>query len=421
MKKLCLILAALVLLTLLPGLAAYAADGDGEESSSLDLVTDVADVLSYQEWDDLTLRCEQMTADYGCQVLIVTWDDLEGDFTDSEFCEALFDWYDVGVGADRSCVMLMVSMKEDYCYVFTHGTGSTAVGDSEKAALIGIVRDEMNWADAFNAYLDRCGQYLSGEREASRDTAPAAAETTAAETTASSGALDPVTDAAGLLTEEQRKTLNDRAQALTEKYGIAVRIITVDSIGSYNIEDFAEAVFDEYHLGYGPQNSCIMLLMSMEYRDYDIFAHGYGNEAFTDYGKEKLDGYFLPKFKNNDWYGGFTGFLDGCDEYLRLAAAGTPVDRGSMSRGAKTVIHLVIAFIPALIVALILKGKMKTVAKQRSAAAYTGLDQLDLRFKEDRFLHRSQTRTRIETNSGSRSGGGTSVNSHGSSHHSGKF
>ncbi len=232
--------------------------------------------------------------------------------------------------------------------------------------------------------------------------------------------LDPVTDAAGLLTDEQWKTLNDRAQALTEKYGIAVRIITVDSIGSYNIEDFAEAVFDEYHLGYGPQNSCIMLLMSMEYRDYDIFAHGYGNEAFTDYGKEKLDGYFLPKFKNNDWYGGFTGFLDGCDEYLRLAAAGTPVDRGSMSRGAKTVIHLVIAFIPALIVALILKGKMKTVAKQRSAAAYTGMDQLDLRFKEDRFLHRSQTRTRIQTES-SRSGGGTSVNSHGSSHHSGKF
>ncbi len=419
MKKLCLFLAALLLLTLFLGIPALADDEESEEVSSLDYVTDVADVLSYQEWDDLMLRCEQMTKDYGCQVLIVTWDDLEGDFTDSEFCEALFDWYDVGEGADRSCVMLMVSLKEDYCYIFTHGFGSAAVNDSAKAALVSAVRGELDWADGFNVYLDKCGEYLAaakagGVREPEGTAAPAG-----------TGTLDYVTDAAGLLTEEQRTGLNDRAAALTEKYGIAVRIITVDSIGSYNVEDFAEAVFDQYGLGYGPQNSCIMLLLSMEYRDYDIMAHGYGNEAFTDYGKDKLANKFLPKLGNNDWYGGFSAFLDGCDEFLALAAQGEPVDVGSgysgPSRGAKTVIHLVIAFIPALIVALILKGKMKTVAKQRSAAAYTGMDQLDLRFKEDRFLRRSQTRTRIETNSGSRSGGGTSVNSHGSSHHSGKF
>ena len=232
-----------------------------------------------------------------------------------------------------------------------------------------------------------------------------------------------VTDAAELLTDAQWQELNNRAASLTEKYGIAVRIVTVDSIGEYNVEDFAEAVFDQYNLGYGSDNSCIMLLLSMEYRDYDIMAHGYGNTAFTDYGKDKLANRFLPKLGNNDWYGGFSAFLDGCDEYLAAAAQGNPVDVGdnSMSRGARTVIHLIIGFIPAIIAVLIMKGKMKTLGRQRTAAAYTGWDQLDLRFKEDRFLHRSVTRTKIETQTRSGGGGGTSVNSHGSSHHSGKF
>ena len=47
MKKFCLILAALLLFALLPGFTAYA-DGEEAETSTLDYVTDVADVLSYQ-------------------------------------------------------------------------------------------------------------------------------------------------------------------------------------------------------------------------------------------------------------------------------------------------------------------------------------------------------------------------------------
>ena len=239
--------------------------------------------------------------------------------------------------------------------------------------------------------------------------------------------LPLVTDAAGLLSDASVVSLNEKAAALTEKYGIAVRIITVDSIGEYNIEDFAEAAFDQYHLGYGSNDSCIMLLLSMEYRDYDIFAHGYGNYACTDYGKEKIANHVVPKLGQNDWYGAFLAFLEDCDDYLEAAARGEPVDikRGggsdSMDPGARTLLHVVIGLIPALIVTLTMKGKMKTVRKQRAAAQYTGWDQLDLRYKEDRFLRRNVTRTKIESNSGSRSGGGTSVNSHGSSHHSGKF
>ena len=319
--------------------------------------------------------------------------------------------------------------------------------------------------------------------------------------------LPLVTDAAELLSDTQAEALQQKAAELTEKYGIAVRILTVQSIGQYSIEDFAEAAFDQYHLGYGDQGSCIMLLLSMEYRDYDIFAHGYGNEAFTDYGKELIADDVVPYLKNNDWNGAFTAFLEDCGSFLEKAAQDEPVDipfvlnvfdysfqdpgesfqlyastlggkpvsvvwRSSdpsvatvdenglvtaVNRGyasitgyadgftnecyvrvensanaatTRTIVHAVIALIPALIATLIMKGKMKTVHRQQTAAQYTGWDQLNLSIRDDRFLHRSVHRTRIESNSGSRSGGGgggggshggTSISSHGSSHHSGKF
>ncbi len=321
--------------------------------------------------------------------------------------------------------------------------------------------------------------------------------------------LPLVTDAAELLSDSEAETLQQKAAELTEKYGIAVRILTIPSIGDENIERASEQIYDQYHLGYGPQGSCIMLMLSMEYRDYDIFAHGYGNEAFTDYGKEQIADDIIPSLKNNDWYGAFTVFLEDCDDFLAKAAQGEPVDipfvlntfdytfqdpgesfqlyattlsgkpvsvtwrstdpgvatvdengvvtavnRGSAliigygdgfsnectvwvensanAATTRTILHGILALIPALIATLVMKGKMKTVHKQRTAAQYTGWDQLNLSIRDDRFLHRSVHRTRIESNSGSRSGGGgggggggshggTSVSSHGSSHHSGKF
>ena len=318
--------------------------------------------------------------------------------------------------------------------------------------------------------------------------------------------LPLVTDAAEILSDTEAETLQQKAAELTEKYGIAVRILTISSIGNAEIERASEQIYDEYHLGYGPQGSCIMLMLSMEYRDYDIFAHGYGNEAFTDYGKELIAEDVIPYLKQNDWYGGFNAFLEDCDAFLAKAAQGEPVDipfllntydvslqdpgetfqlkaadrsgkpvsvrwsssdtrvatvdenglvtavnRGSAyiscsaegfsdecviwvenSANAATtraILHAVIALVPAFIATLIMKGKMKTVHKQRAAAQYTGWDQLNLTIRDDRFLHRSVHRTRIESSSGPRSGGGggggshggTSISSHGSSHHSGKF
>ena len=143
--------------------------------------------------------------------------------------------------------------------------------------------------------------------------------------------LDYVSDYAGLLSEEESRALNERAEAVCRQYGFPVYIVTVndyhDYVASGGIEYFAEEVFHAYTLGEGESEDGIILALSMADRDFDLYAHGdFGNYAFTDYGRSELIDRFLPYLRNNDWYGGFSAYLDGCAEFLRLADQGNPID-----------------------------------------------------------------------------------------------
>lgn len=234
-----------------------------------------------------------------------------------------------------------------------------------------------------------------------------------------------VFDHAALLSDEQWIELDRRAAELTAQYGCQVLVVTVDDMGGYSAEDYAQAYFDYCALGYGRERSCIMLLLSMDERDYDIMAHGSGNYIFTDYGKERLSREFLGRFAADDWFGGLQSFIEGTVYFFENDKAGTPIDTdydpmGNRFTGRDAFITVGVCFVIALIVLFIMKSKMKTVKRQKAAANYAVSSRFVLRQRGDRFLRRSVHRVRHETPR-SGGGGGTHVNSHGSSHHSGKF
>lgn len=240
---------------------------------------------------------------------------------------------------------------------------------------------------------------------------------------AGSGELDYVTDGAGLLTEDERTDLNVKAEAASNIYGCDILIVTVDDKGAAHIEDYAQNLYDEYDLGYGDDKSGIMLVISMAERDYDIMAHGYGNVAFTDYGKDKLADKFLPDLSGGNYYKSFYNFIETCENYLDLARSGEPIDVKTDPNQKKKTGRIVLAVVPFLIALLtifIQKVKMKTAKIQQMANDYITEQGLKLTGREDAFLYRNIIRTKRESSSG-KSSGGTSVNSHGSSHKSGKF
>ena len=200
--------------------------------------------------------------------------------------------------------------------------------------------------------------------------------------------------------------------------------ITVDDYTDYgdgSIYETAKEIYLYNDLGWGEAKDGVLLLLSMADRDYTLIAYGYGNTAFTDYGKDYLAEQFLDDFADDDWAGGCQDYLNTCASMLKSARSGHPLDVGSRIKTW----HLVcISLLLGFVLAAVLCGvwcaacKKKTTVKSE-AAAYLAPGGMNINLRDDCYSHTTQTRTKIETSSGG--SGGTTVDSDGFSGKSGKF
>lgn len=246
-----------------------------------------------------------------------------------------------------------------------------------------------------------------------------------------------VKDDCGLLSNTELSELQGRTSQISSDYNCGVYIYVVKNMDdfaydyevyndAFGIEAFAQYVFFNELKGTGSSGDGILLVMSMKERDYDIMAHGsLGNYAFTDYGKDKLADSFLSYFADGEWYKGFSAYLNKVDRFLQAAAEGNPVDIGSgrikeHNLPLSIAAGLIFGMIVALISCLTMKSGMKSVHLARIASNFITDNGVNIAIQKDMFTHNTVVRTPLQTSSGS-GGGGTSINSSGSSHHSGKF
>lgn len=218
-----------------------------------------------------------------------------------------------------------------------------------------------------------------------------------------------VTDGAGLLNDSERTQLARQAERIARKYGVGVYIATLDDYRSVTGEGVYTAAYTLYHknrMGVGEGRDGIILLLSMNGRDFETFCYGErGEGAFSDYALELLEDEFLDDFAEDDWYDGFEDYVETCAEYLQKAAEGHPV------RKSPTVPILIVigaSLLIALIVVAVMWASMKNVAAAATANAYVS-GGLQLTEQEDHFTHRTETRRKIEhesSGSHSESGGG---------------
>lgn len=243
-----------------------------------------------------------------------------------------------------------------------------------------------------------------------------------------------VTDEAGLFTEEERETLENRAETLSEQYSFGIYIVILPDYQDYtfesSIERFAVSFYDEYDLGWGSDNAGTMLMLSMEERDYDLdFSGRQGSYAFTEAGRDKLLDRVLRYFRKDDFYGGFTEYLDVCEEYLLAAQQGSPVGEGEKSSyesgygdvrplGEYAVIAAVAGVIVAVLTGICASAPMRSAKEKRDADQYVAHGGLNLRRRSDMFLRRSVSRRPRQTES-PRGGGPHGGGSHGHSYSSG--
>lgn len=235
---------------------------------------------------------------------------------------------------------------------------------------------------------------------------------------------DWVADEAGLLEAYQADVLRDAAQDVSSQYGCGIYMVTVPDFRDFgtDVREAAENYFTRFGYGLGDDRNGVMLFLSMEDRDYALIAHGDGaNTAFTDYGKDVLVERFLDDFRDDDWYWGFMDYVDGCEEFLKAAASGKPIDVGQEGSVALTV--LMVVLIPTAIAGIscgVMVSSMKSVAQKATANDYILQSNVQLAVRKERFLNQTVVRQRIESESSGRSGG-TTINSGGFSGKSGKF
>ena len=184
-----------------------------------------------------------------------------------------------------------------------------------------------------------------------------------------------VCDTVPLLTDGAWEELNLQAEQIAAEYQCAVYFVTVEDYteyGSGSIYQVAKDIYRDNDLGWGSDRDGIMLLLSMDGRDSALIAYGYGNTAFTDYGKEYLEKEFLDDFADDDWEHGCRDYLTTCADLLKQARSGQPLDRGArVSAVQALLVSLVLGFLLAWVICWIWKTiAAKKVAQASQAQAY---------------------------------------------------
>lgn len=224
-------------------------------------------------------------------------------------------------------------------------------------------------------------------------------------------------DQAGLLGEEEEIVLQERIDEFLEEEKTALYIVTVDDHRAIN-DDYdpwyaAKDFYSQYELGYGEEKAGILLMLSMEARDYAFISYGEDtNSFFDDKKKIEVEEEFLEEFANDYWYEGFESFVEETDFQYKFFW---------MEEVLYFIAALIIAFCISLGIAKSEKNKLISVKIKADAGEYLTENGVTVDVEQDNYIRTTTNTVRINTSSGSSSTGGRSRSGGGFSGRSGKF
>lgn len=227
-----------------------------------------------------------------------------------------------------------------------------------------------------------------------------------------------IVDNANLLSSSEEVTLNNKAKALADKYDIDVVILTVDTLYGEDITNYADDYFDYTGYGIGSEHSGVLLMLSMDEREWAISTCGEAIDALTDYGQDQIMDEVTDYLSDGDYYEGFAAYLDLLDEYFAAYKNGKPIDktRTAFDTAFDIFVALAIGAAAGGITIWIMRSGMKTVRPQSGAVDYVQQGSYYLRNQRDVYLYSRTTRVRKQTTS---SGGSSTHRSSSGRRHGG--
>lgn len=198
-------------------------------------------------------------------------------------------------------------------------------------------------------------------------------------------------DAAGLISDyDEFQSIEQKLADVSKKNKIDIAIVTVDSMDGQSGKEFAE--FAHESLEY--TSDCVMLLVSLEYRDVTVSSFGdRGRDLISVSDCESIREAITNDLTNADYYEAFIKFAEEVDS--------TIYNSEHFNIWFSLVISVGIGLVIALIVVLVMKSQLKSVRFQSAAANYLKEGSMQVTGAYENFLYRNVTRTPKSTNSSS--------------------
>ena len=411
-----------------------------ESERTTRLVSTNTELLTDADWTRLNELAEEISVFYECDTAVLLL--AEGDKSEVgrdilTYATDLYSHFNYGYGSEKSGVLLLIDSSTLEYAVVSGGYGDTAFtayGKEQLAQSFSPYLQSGLFGLAVESFLIGCDEYLElayiDQPVDVPDVSPAPEAPAVPEI--STGVdetgmpLDFVFDSAGLLTPEQVTDLDEKAWLVSSKHDFPVLIITVPTASGIVPAELAETIYDSLGVGTGDDRDGVLLFVNIGERDVVLFTRGYGNTVFTDFGKEILEREYISDLSAGDFHAAFAAYIAGCDNFLKLAAAGKPIDVDNYKSDGEKLVRLVLGILIPLGISFvfcsIMANKMKTAVLQRAAQEYIPQGGFQLLKSDDVYSHTTEVRTKIQRSSGGgSSGGGTTRSSSGSSSRSSKF
>ncbi|MES2300126.1 MAG: YgcG family protein [Pseudomonadota bacterium] len=179
----------------------------------------------------------------------------------------------------------------------------------------------------------------------------------------------PVTDLTGTLKAEQVAQLASRLRAFEDRKGSQLAVLILPTTQPESIEQYAIRVAEQWKLGRKRVDDGAILVVTKNDRALRIEV-GYGLEGVLNDATAKriVDDIIVPRFKQDDFYGGIAAGIDSMMKVVDGEPLPAPAPAGSRDTQVG-VRHMLPLF---LVIAVVLGGILRAVLGRVAGATITG-------------------------------------------------
>ena len=218
-----------------------------------------------------------------------------------------------------------------------------------------------------------------------------------------------VVDKADLLTDDQEAALASKLSDYSEKRGYDIALLTEPDLlqesFSFNgsVSDFA----DEYYATHNFDADGVLIFVVLSDNDGDrqiyISTSGECIKRFTDEEREEMFSDVRSDLVAGDYYSALDKVADELNDKLQIRL-----------KWYMLPLAIIIGFALAMIIMMVIKGKLTTVAMQRGASSYVRPGSMHVTASRDTYLYSTVSRTaRQSSSSGSSSHSSSGGSTHG--------